>query len=61
VIHPDQIEIVNTAFSPGQASYDRAELILDAYEYYTTVERRGAVRLDGEMIDEATRPAPPAD
>jgi citrate lyase subunit beta/citryl-CoA lyase len=55
VIHPDQIEIVNAAFSPGQASYDRAELILDAYEYYTTVERRGAARLDGEMIDEATR------
>jgi citrate lyase subunit beta / citryl-CoA lyase len=55
VIHPGQIEIVNAAFSPGQVSYDRAELILDAYEYYTTVERRGAVRLDGEMIDEATR------
>jgi citrate lyase subunit beta/citryl-CoA lyase len=55
VIHPGQIEIVNAAFSPGQAEYDRAELILDAYEYYTTVERRGAVRLDGEMIDEATR------
>jgi citrate lyase subunit beta / citryl-CoA lyase len=55
VIHPDQIEIVNAAFSPGQGEYDRAELILDAYEYYTTVERRGAVRLDGEMIDEATR------
>jgi citrate lyase subunit beta/citryl-CoA lyase len=55
VIHPGQIEIVNAAFSPGQAEYDRAELILDAYEYYTTVEHRGAVRLDGEMIDEATR------
>jgi citrate lyase subunit beta / citryl-CoA lyase len=55
VIHPGQIEIVNAAFSPDQVSYDRAELILDAYEYYTTVERRGAVRLDGEMIDEATR------
>jgi len=55
VIHPAQIGIVNDAFSPGQAEYDRAELILDAYEYYTTVENRGAARLDGEMIDEATR------
>jgi citrate lyase subunit beta / citryl-CoA lyase len=55
VIHPGQIEIVNAAFSPGQDEYDRAELILDAYEYYTTVENRGAARLDGEMIDEATR------
>jgi citrate lyase subunit beta/citryl-CoA lyase len=55
VIHPGQIEIVNAAFSPGQAEYDRAELILEAYEYYTKVENRGAARLDGEMIDEATR------
>jgi citrate lyase subunit beta / citryl-CoA lyase len=55
VIHPGQIEIVNAAFSPGQASYDRAELILEAYEYYTSVESRGAVSLDGEMIDEASR------
>jgi len=55
VIHPGQIEIVNAAFSPGQAEYDRAELILEAYQYYTSVESRGAVSLDGEMIDEASR------
>ncbi len=55
VIHPGQIEIVNAAFSPGQAEYDRAELILEAYEYYTSVESRGAASLDGEMIDEASR------
>ncbi len=55
VIHPEQIEIVNAAFSPSQTEYDRAELILEACEYYTTVENRGAVRMNGEMIDEATR------
>jgi citrate lyase subunit beta / citryl-CoA lyase len=55
VIHPGQIDIVNAAFSPDQASYDRAELILDACEYYTSVEARGAAMLDGEMIDEASR------
>ncbi len=55
VLHPDQIDVVNEAFAPDQADYDRAELILEAYEYYTTVENRGAARLDGEMIDEATR------
>jgi citrate lyase subunit beta / citryl-CoA lyase len=55
VIHPGQIEIVNAAFSPDQASYDRAELILEAYEYYTSVLGRGAAMLDGEMIDEASR------
>jgi citrate lyase subunit beta / citryl-CoA lyase len=55
VVHPGQIEAVNAAFSPGQEQYDRAELILEAYEYYTTVQRRGAAMLGGEMIDEASR------
>ena len=47
--------MVNAEFSPSQADYDRAELIIEAYEYYTTVQRRGAAMLDGEMIDEASR------
>ncbi len=55
VVHPDQIGAVNAAFSPGQAEYDRAERILDAYEHATSVQERGAVMLDDEMIDEATR------
>ncbi len=55
VIHPGQIDAVNAAFSPGQEEYDRAELIIEAYEYYTSVQSRGAARLDGEMIDEASR------
>jgi len=54
VIHPGQIDTVNAEFSPSQADYDRAELLLEAYDYYT--ERgRGAATLDGEMIDEASR------
>jgi citrate lyase subunit beta/citryl-CoA lyase len=55
VLHPTQIEAANEVFSPSQEDYDRAELILDAYEYYTTVEKRGAVMLGDEMIDEASR------
>lgn len=55
VLHPGQIDAVNQAFSPGQAEYDQAELILAAYQYYTTVERRGAAMLGGQMIDEASR------
>lgn len=55
VLHPTQIETANEVFSPSQEDYDRAELILDAYAYYTTVERRGAVMLGDEMIDEASR------
>jgi citrate lyase subunit beta / citryl-CoA lyase len=54
VIHPGQIDTVNAEFSPSQADYDRAELLLEAYDYYS--ERgRGAATLDGEMIDEASR------
>ena len=55
VLHPGQIDPVNEAFSPDQEEYDRAELILEAYEHYTTVEQRGAAMLGDEMIDEASR------
>lgn len=55
VLHPLQVEAANEVFSPSQEDYDHAELILEAYEYYTTVERRGAVMLGDEMIDEASR------
>ncbi|WP_214412672.1 HpcH/HpaI aldolase/citrate lyase family protein [Sphaerisporangium fuscum] len=55
VLHPTQIEAANEVYSPSQDDYDHAELILDAYEYATTVERRGAVMLGDEMIDEASR------
>ena len=47
--------MINQAFSPAQEEYDRAELILDAYEQATTVRGRGAVMLGDEMIDEASR------
>ncbi|MBC6461745.1 HpcH/HpaI aldolase/citrate lyase family protein [Actinomadura sp. HBU206391] len=55
VLHPSQIEAANDVYSPAQEDYDHAELILDAYDYYTTVERRGAAMLGDEMIDEASR------
>ncbi|RCG18687.1 CoA ester lyase [Sphaerisporangium album] len=55
VLHPTQIESANEIYSPTQDDYDHAELILDAYEHATTVDRRGAVMLGDEMIDEASR------
>jgi citrate lyase subunit beta/citryl-CoA lyase len=55
VLHPDQITAGNEMFTPRQADYDRAELILDAYDQATTVDQRGAVMLNDEMIDEAMR------
>ncbi len=55
VLHPGQIEAANEVFSPDQDDYDHAELILDAYQYYTRVQKLGAVMLGDEMIDEASR------
>ncbi|MFY7064249.1 HpcH/HpaI aldolase/citrate lyase family protein [Nocardiopsis changdeensis] len=55
VLHPLQVEAANEAFAPSQEDYDHAELILDAYAHATEVERRGAVMLGEEMLDEASR------
>ena len=55
VLHPGQIDIVNDAFTPSADDYQRATRILAAYERATATDRRGAVMLDGEMIDEASR------
>ncbi|MBB5627538.1 HpcH/HpaI aldolase/citrate lyase family protein [Sphaerisporangium krabiense] len=55
VLHPTQIETANEIYSPSQDDYDHAEAILEAYDHATTVERRGAVMLGNEMIDEASR------
>jgi citrate lyase subunit beta / citryl-CoA lyase len=54
-LHPDQIAPCNEAFTPTQEQFDRAVRILDAYKQATEVERRGAVMLGDEMIDEASR------
>ncbi|AKK29067.1 citrate (pro-3S)-lyase [Mycobacterium sp. EPa45] len=57
VLHPDQIAAGNEIFSPRQADYDRAELILEAYDWHTSKAggSRGAVMLGDEMLDEASR------
>lgn len=57
VLHPGQVDAANEVYSPRQEDYDHAELILDAYDYYTSAEggALGAVMLGGEMIDEASR------
>ena len=54
-LHPDQIAPCNESFTPSQQQFDRAVQILDAYKHATEVERRGAVMLGDEMIDEASR------
>ncbi len=51
-LHPAQIDPINAAFSPAQAEVDRAGAVLDALD---GADGRGAVALDGEMVDEASR------
>ncbi|HET7408165.1 MAG TPA: CoA ester lyase [Mycobacteriales bacterium] len=57
VLHPGQIDAANEVYSPKQDDYDHAELILEAYEWYTSEAggKRGAAMLGDEMIDEASR------
>ncbi len=47
VIHPDQIAPCNELFTPTAEQVERAERILEGVT--------GAARLNGEMVDEATR------
>jgi citrate lyase subunit beta / citryl-CoA lyase len=56
-LHPGQIDACNEVYGVRQADYDHAEMILDAYAYYTSEAggARGAVMLGDEMIDEASR------
>lgn len=51
-IHPAQLEIVNRVFSPPAAEVAWAEAVLRAYAA-AVAQGRGAVSLDGKMIDAA--------
>ncbi|THB79555.1 MAG: CoA ester lyase [Desulfobacteraceae bacterium] len=51
VIHPDQIDIVNQVFTPGADEIQRARQILEAADQTSF---KGAVAVDGRMIDLAT-------
>ena len=57
VLHPGQIDAANEIYAPSQEDYDHAELILDAYGWYTSEAggKRGAAMIGDEMIDEASR------
>ena len=51
-IHPSQLDPLNEIFSPTPEELERAHAVLNALE---AAGDRGAVQLDGEMIDEASR------
>ena len=54
-LHPSQIAPLNEVFSPTPAEFEQASGVLDELERAEQVDGRGAVLLDGQMIDEAMR------
>ncbi len=52
-IHPSQIALANEVFSPSDAEVEKAKRILEAMEQATR-EGKGAVSLDGRLIDIAS-------
>jgi citrate lyase subunit beta / citryl-CoA lyase len=56
VLHPDQVQACNEAFTPSQASFDHAADVLDALAWYASEAggRRGAGMLGEEMVDAAS-------
>jgi citrate lyase subunit beta/citryl-CoA lyase len=52
-IHPSQIAIANEVYAPAPDVVDRARRVVDAMERGAAAGR-GAVQLDGQMLDEAT-------
>jgi citrate lyase subunit beta/citryl-CoA lyase len=54
-IHPTQLDTLNATFSPTPEEVERARGIVAALHQAETEAGRGAVMLDGEMIDEALR------
>jgi malyl-CoA/(S)-citramalyl-CoA lyase len=52
-IHPSQVALANEMFSPSEKEVERARRILDAMAQ-AQKEGRGAVALDGKLIDIAS-------
>ena len=52
-IHPSQIDVINRVFTPSPEDVDRARRIIEAYDAARS-QGRGAVAVDGRMVDQAT-------
>jgi citrate lyase beta subunit len=55
-IHPDQIAVINRAFTPSPEELTRAREILDAYEKSDANAGAGAFVYKDEMVDAASLP-----
>jgi citrate lyase subunit beta/citryl-CoA lyase len=52
-IHPQQVPVINAAFSPGEQEVARARKVIEACEQ-AQAAGVGALMLDGALVDEAT-------
>ena len=50
-IHPAQVDLANTAFTPSTTEVERARRLLDAYDRATT-DGVAAIDFEGQMVDE---------
>jgi len=53
-IHPSQVEIINSAYTPSPAELKRALAIIDAYARADREQGQGAIAYGDEMVDAAT-------
>ena len=56
-IHPAQVSALNELFTPSDEEIEHARAVVGALEQAEREGGRGAVALDGEMLDEAVRVA----
>lgn len=52
-IHPDQLELINQAYSPAMEDVERSRRILTAYAE-AQAKGQGSLTLDGKMVDAAS-------
>jgi len=52
-IHPEQIDIIQQAFSPSEEDIERAVKVLEAHKQ-AEEKGLGAVAVEGRMVDQAT-------
>ncbi len=56
-IHPDQVPVINRAFTPSSEEITRAREIIDLYEHADVNSGVGAMVYKDEMVDAASLPA----
>lgn len=53
-IHPDQVKVVNAAFTPTEEEIKKAQEIVEAYRQADVEKGLGAIVIGDEMVDAAT-------